>query len=149
MKQSAQGDSKAFTELYDRYVQQMVNYFSKMLWNDKEKAMDLTHDLFTKLIKKPDLYSEGKKFSTWIYAIASNMCKNEYRSHEVRTRHAAGVKEFYGNSSYQSTRDEIDRSNFKDSLARELSNLDHDKRCTFIMRYKQRLSIRQISEVML
>ncbi len=73
MSASTKGDNKAFGLLYDRYSQKMVNYFARMLWGDREKGIDLTHDLFTKIIKNPKLYKEGKKFSTWIYAIASNM----------------------------------------------------------------------------
>ncbi|NNC83295.1 MAG: RNA polymerase sigma factor [Flavobacteriales bacterium] len=147
MLRSAEGDSAAFTELYDRYAKRMVNYFRRMLWNDEEKALDLTQDLFTKLIKSPGSFKEGNKFSTWIYSIASNMCKNEYRSHEVRSRHADGVKQVYGEHLI-GQQDRYDRSMFKQQLAEELEHLDHAKRSTFIMRYKQGLSIKEIAQVM-
>jgi RNA polymerase sigma-70 factor (ECF subfamily) len=125
----------------------MINYFARMLWNDREKATDLTQDLFTKIINKPELYRSGSKFSTWIYSIASNMCKNEYRHHEVKERHAVGIKDAYTARVSPSASD-IDHLDFKTSLDNELSQLEHPQRSTFIMRYKQGLSIKEIADVM-
>jgi len=144
---STKGDTNAFGELYDRYAKRMILYFSKMLWNDREKAADFTQDLFTKIIKNPGLFKEGRKFSTWVYSIANNMCKNEYRSHEVRTRHAPGIKDTYtlNQSNYF---DKADKGTFKESLDQELAKLEPLKRSTFIMRYKHDLSIREIADVM-
>ena len=147
MQRSARGDSQAFTQLYDRYAGRMVNYFARMLWNDREKAADLCHDLFTKIIKKPELYHSGKKFSTWIYSIASNMCKNEYRHHEVKERNAVGVRYAYEARIKHSSPD-IDHQDFKLSLDEKLNALDYTQRSTFIMRYKQGLSIKEIADVM-
>jgi len=147
MGRSSKGDSQAFTILYDRYAGKMINYFARMLWNDREKATDLTQDLFTKIINKPELYRTGSKFSTWIYSIASNMCKNEYRHHEVKDRHAVGVQAAYMERA-RPTASNMDHLDFKNSLDDELSKLEHPQRSTFIMRYKQGLSIKDIADVM-
>ena len=50
-----------------------------MLWNDKEKAADFTQDLFLKVIEKVSSFNLDYCFKTWIFSIANNMCKNEYR----------------------------------------------------------------------
>lgn len=147
MQRSRDGDSQAFGQLYDRYAPRLHHYFARMLWNDQEKARDMTQDLFTKIIKKPELYKKGSKFSTWIYSIASNMCKNEYRHHEVKQRHAVGVQQAYADS-LGSKRPDIDQQDFKRSLDAQLEQLDHPQRSTFIMRYKQGLSIKEIADVM-
>ena len=147
MQRSSAGDTQAFGELYDRYAQKISMYFKKMLWNDEEKALDLTQDLFTKIIKKPSLYNKGHRFSTWIYSIASNMCKNEYRHHEVKTRHAEGIKAEWTMNSYSSS-ESIDHREFKSELDALLQSMEYEKRGTFIMRYKQGLSIKEIAEVM-
>ncbi len=147
MDRSAQGDTSAFSELYDRYAGKITRYFVRMLWNDQEKARDLTQDLFTKIIKRPELYRKGNKFSTWIYSIASNMCKNEYRHHEVVQKHSLGIKEMYGGGKGVSN-PSLDLKDFKLSLDDELGKLEYNQRSTFIMRYKQGLSIKEIAEVM-
>lgn len=147
MRLSSKGDALAFGQLYDRYAGKMINYFARMLWNDREKASDMTQDLFTKIIDKPKLYKEGRKFSTWIYSIANNMCKNEYRHHEVVQRHAHGVSDTYKNSLISST-DDPHLKAFKADLDIELNALDHPHRSCFIMRYKQGLSIKEIADVL-
>lgn len=147
MALSSAGNNGAFTELYERYSGKLNAYFYRMLWSDPEKARDMTQELFTKIIQRPERYKKGKKFSTWIYSIASNMCKNEYRHHEVVQRHSPGVQDLFSSTSRIKV-EEIDHSDFKVSLEEELGKLGHDHRATFIMRYKQGLSIKEIAAVM-
>ena len=52
MLKSQEGDDQAFGLLYDRYATKMVGYFYKMLWNDRNRAEDMTQDFFLWLIEK-------------------------------------------------------------------------------------------------
>ena len=144
MTLSATGDSSAFTHLYDRYAKKMYHYFYRMLWNDVEKAHDFTQDLFSKIIEKPEMYKEGKKFSSWFYSIAANMCKNEYRSAEVRSRAAKEIEHRDTNSSlnYEKT----DEGFFKRDLDQAMNLLNDEQRIAFIMKYKQGFKIKEIAE---
>src|SRR4051794_3865958 len=84
MRLVQRGEERALTELYHRYSKKLVRYFHRMLWRDDDKAQDFLHDLFIKIIEKPDQFNPERKFSTWIYSAAFNMCKNEYRRQSVR-----------------------------------------------------------------
>ena len=53
------GGQSAFDELYKRYSKPLLNFFFRMLNNDREKAEDLLHDLFLKIIEKPESF-DGK-----------------------------------------------------------------------------------------
>ena len=64
MARVCQGNSRAFSELFDRYQQRLINYFYKMLWNDRDMAEDFTQELFTKIIRKPELFRLELNFST-------------------------------------------------------------------------------------
>ena len=46
----SKGDKRAFDELYNRYSGVLFGYFNKMLWRDREKAEDLVHDIFAKIM---------------------------------------------------------------------------------------------------
>lgn len=147
MAMSVQGEEHAFSELYDRYAGRLKVYFSQMLWNDQEKAEDMTQDLFLKVIRGSEQFDESRRFSTWIYAMAANMCKNEYRHHEVRKRHALKVEIEWGERT--SSNDQgIDSAAFRSSLDDALSELDHAKRSIFILRFKHHLNIKEIAEIM-
>lgn len=141
-------DAKAFEVLYDRYSRLMYNYFIRMLWKDKERARDFTQDLFMKLIHKPHLFDKNRQFKTWLYSIANNMCKNEYAKHEVRqTAHSEIRMQPQSDETLQAP-GKIDRSTFAGKLEEELQKLDEVKRTTFELRFRQELSILEISEVM-
>ncbi len=147
MKLLTNGDSKAFGEIYDRYTKPLMIYFTRMLWKDKEKARDFTQDIFTKIIDRPELYNPERPFKTWIYSVAHNMCKNEYRKQEVRNNTAALLHEnVSGNTELEKNKD-MDAEEFNKALYRELDELEEIQRTTFLMRYKMDLSIKEIAEI--
>lgn len=143
-----QKESAAFEVLYDRYSERMLNYFHKMLWKDEELAQDFMHDLFAKLIEKPHLFDASRNFKTWLFSIANNMCKNEYRKKAVRGDVKVSVnQEFKGESGNESAVN-MDHSQFKKELDQALNELDEVKKATFLMRYHDDLSIKEISQAL-
>jgi RNA polymerase sigma factor (sigma-70 family) len=144
----AKGDSIAFEEMYYRYSKPMVNYFCRMLWKDREKAQDFMQDLFTKIVNRPELYDASRNFKTWLYSIANNMCKNEYRKQEVRKNTVSMVHENIPvmDGSPEKSR-LMDASMFNDMLYKELEALEEVQRSTFLMRFKMDLSIKEIAEI--
>jgi RNA polymerase sigma-70 factor (ECF subfamily) len=148
MQMIAKGDVMAFEELYDRYSKPMVNYFCRMLWKDREKAQDFMQDLFTKIVNRPDQYDSSRNFKTWLYSIANNMCKNEYRKQEVRKNTVKMTHEnikVYDESPEKSRL--MDAEVFNEMLDKELEELEEVQRSTFLMRFKMDLSIKEIAEI--
>jgi len=78
------GEKAAFDELYLRYSKPLMVYFSQLLRRDEEKAADFVQDLFTKIITKPELIDASRSFKSWVYVVANNMCKNEYKRLSIR-----------------------------------------------------------------
>ena len=143
------GKEKAFDELYKRYSKKIVFFFYQRLYQDNEKAQDFLQDLFLKIIEKPELFKEGTKFSTWIYTMASNMCKNEYRRNTVRGTKVEGfdLNEILDEIPFIAIEKE-DRELFMDSLNKELNKMDENQSLTFILRHQEHFSIKEISEIM-
>src|SRR6185437_2094975 len=103
-------------------------------------------DLFIKVLEKSSYYDTTKSFSTWIYALACNMCKNEYRNHAIRSRilEENGESIFY--SEHIKDLEPIDLNLFNNHLKTELEKLDYTHRETFILRFYEELSIKEISQ---
>src|ERR1700744_1321657 len=74
-----QGEASAFDELYTRYSKRLLGYFIRMLNFDKEKAQDSLHDVFLKIIEKPEQFDRTRSFKSWVFTIAYNTCKNHYK----------------------------------------------------------------------
>lgn len=149
MARVARGDQRAFSVVYDRHNAALYRYFHRMLWKDREKAEDFVQDFFMKIIKSPDAFDPKRKFSTWMYSVAHNMCKNEYRRMEIRQptdyEKAAGKAEGDHGDQFGHR---IDRKAFMNRLTGELDQLDENHRTTFLLRYEENFSIREISEVL-
>jgi RNA polymerase sigma-70 factor (ECF subfamily) len=142
------GDRAAFEELYERYSKRLLYYFYRMLNGDRDKAQDFLQDLFLKIVEKPQLFDEHKKFSTWIYTVAYNQCKNEYRRLKVRDQINQG-EEIIDNIAEISHRpdERFDSKMFLNALEKELNKLEPEKRLVFILRFQENLAIKEIAEV--
>jgi RNA polymerase sigma-70 factor (ECF subfamily) len=140
------GGQSAFDELYLRYSKPLLNFFFRMLNNDREKAEDLLHDLFLKIIEKPDSFDGNKKFNTWFYTLASNMIKNEYRSRQIKSQHVADT--FNLIQEYEFNSENLDRQLFENRLQTELNKLDSDTKTIFNLRFHEEMSVKQIAEIM-
>ena len=81
----SEGNQKAFDELYLRYGKKLHYYFYQAFSKDSHKADDFLQDLFVKIFQNASQFDPHRKFSTWMYSIAANMCKNEFRSMQVRS----------------------------------------------------------------
>lgn len=140
------GGQSAFDQLYQRYSKLLLNFFFRMLNGDREKAEDLLHDLFLKIIEKPESFDCNKKFNTWFYTLASNMIKNEYRSRLVRSEHEKYT--LAKNSElFELNNENFDRKLFDTQLQLELDKLDVEAKTIFDLRFVEEMSIKQIAEI--
>ena len=74
-----EGDKRAFGELVERYQTRLLNFIYRTT-GDRERAEDLVQETFIRVYRHLHRFDQTKKFSTWIYTIASNLAKNELRN---------------------------------------------------------------------
>ncbi|WP_066758289.1 RNA polymerase sigma factor [Crocinitomix algicola] len=143
------GDRKAFEQIYDRYEKYMINFFYRKLWSDREKASDFTHDLFTKLIDNPKAFDPSRSFKTWLFSLANNMCKNEYKKQEIRKPTSYDIPEGVDPKSGTVLPDsQVDKNNFNEQLKTELDKLNEKHRQVFMLRHFEGLSLKEIAEIL-
>lgn len=143
------GDEKAFEQIYDRYEAFMVNFFYRKLWSDREKAEDFTHDLFAKIIDKPKAYDPNRSFKTWLFSVANNMCKNEYKKQEIRKPTGYDLPEGMDAKDQTKLQDVgVDAGNFNEQLKIELNKLNEKHREVFMLRHFEGLSLNEIGETL-
>jgi RNA polymerase sigma-70 factor (ECF subfamily) len=73
------GASRAFDLLVERYQTRLLNFVYRTV-GDRERAEDLVQEAFVRVHRHLARFDRSKKFSTWIYTIASNLAKNELRN---------------------------------------------------------------------
>lgn len=72
-------DPLAFDQLVARYQRRLLNFVYRTI-GDRERGEDLVQEVFIRVHRHLHRFDQTKKFSTWIYTIASNLAKNELRN---------------------------------------------------------------------
>jgi RNA polymerase sigma-70 factor (ECF subfamily) len=139
------GNKTAFDELYNRYSQKLLMFFYKMLANDHDKAQDFTHDLFIKIIENPNQYDVNRSFDTWIFCLAYNMCKNEYKKLKIRQEHSITEQKTSDISVF--INETIDRELYRNQLQKHLEQLDEEHKTIIILRFDEELTIKEIAQI--
>ncbi len=73
------GDGTAFPALVRRYRTRLLAFVYRMI-GDAERSEDLVQETFVRVHRHLHRFDPSRKFSTWIYTIASNLAKNELRN---------------------------------------------------------------------
>ena len=83
MARLATGHEAALNDLMERHGEKLFHYLIRCLQNE-EDAADLAQETFVRVYQNRTKFDVKQKFSTWLYAIATNLVKGRYR---YRTRH--------------------------------------------------------------
>lgn len=132
----------ALVELHHRYSKKLLGYFIKMLNKDTDLAQDFVQELFLKLMEKKHLFDPSKKFYSWIFTIASNMCKTAYRHHgktvmlHPEMNHPSGFAENLA-----------EKKLFLKALQDGIDNLEHHHKTVFVLRYLEHFPLNEIAEI--
>lgn len=73
------GEPRAFDVLATRYRARLLNFIYRII-GDRERSEDLVQEAFIRVHRHLGRFDRSKKFSTWVYTIASNLAKNELRN---------------------------------------------------------------------
>ncbi len=139
---SAEKANAALVELHARYSKKLLGYFIKMLNKDVDLAQDFVQELFLKIMEKKHLFDPEKKFYSWVFTIASNMCKTAYRHH-------GKLVELNTETSRLGTLDEntFEKKQFLSALQKSIDELEHYHKTVFVLRYLEHFSLNEIAEI--
>lgn len=79
------GEDLALNELMQRWQKPLVAFILRYTGNEQD-ALDLAQETFVRVFESRDRYEPQSKFSTWLFTIATNLCRNLAR---WRGRHPA------------------------------------------------------------
>jgi RNA polymerase sigma-70 factor (ECF subfamily) len=77
------GHDAALNDLMERHGPRLFNYLFRSLQNEDD-ASDLAQETFVRVFHNRAKFNPNHKFSIWLYAIASNLVRTQFRH---RTRH--------------------------------------------------------------
>ena len=149
-------DEHAFRELLEGYRDRVFNITYRMLGNRAE-AEDVAQEVFITVFKTIDQFREESKFSTWLYRVAVNHCKNRIKY--LARRHDRDRDELDENSQHANgaianvvvRMSQPDRAlegvQMEVILQKAIEGLDDDHRIVVVLRDIEDLSIEEICEI--
>jgi RNA polymerase sigma-70 factor (ECF subfamily) len=147
-----------FRELVMRYQDRIVNYLVRHI-GDRATAEDLAQEAFLRVHRNLERYDRRNRFSTWLYTIATNLAKDEFKR---RSSHPAQSLDWVSSGQSDTTRtvptalaDEgqnpegaAQRDEDRDLVHEALRRLKPDDREVLILRDLQGLSYDEIATIL-
>lgn len=85
-RDAAEGDMKAFEELYQRHNRRVYSLCLRMTKNVPE-AEDLTQEAFIQIFRKISTFRGDSAFTTWIHRLTVNQVLMHFRKRSVKLEH--------------------------------------------------------------
>jgi len=149
-------DERAFRELLELHRDRVYNITFRMLGNRAE-AEDVAQEVFISVFKTVDQFREESKFSTWLYRVAVNHCKNRIkylaRRHDRdrdeldETSHQANGAAVGAPVRAAQPDRALEGAQMERLLQEAIGNLDDDHRIVVVLRDIEDLSIEEICDI--
>jgi RNA polymerase sigma-70 factor (ECF subfamily) len=147
-------DERAFRELIEDHRDRVYNITFRMLGNRAE-AEDVAQEVFITVFKTIDTFREEAKFSTWLYRVTVNHCKNRLkylaRRHDRdRDEIDEGTHAANGaiGAQHPSPPDRaLEGAQMEQLLQQAIAKLDEEQRLVVVLRDVEDLSIEEICEI--
>ncbi len=144
---AAQGDTEAFTLLYERYVNRIYNYIFYRTGNPHE-AEDLTSRVFYRALHHINTYSNrGVPFSAWLYRIAHNLVANWHRDNSRRKEVPLEDYIQLPQKTLQPEASVVDNQELE-NLLRTIRRLPADRQQLLILKFVEGLSNAEVAIIM-
>jgi RNA polymerase sigma-70 factor (ECF subfamily) len=141
----AAGDRKAFREIYDRYYKRIYLYSYRML-SEGEGAREVANEVMMEVWKGAKTFRGESKPSTWIYGIAVNKIRKEFKRRppahdDLDTVGAkASEKKMQDDTTYH--------AELREQMQLAIKRLTREHREVLDLTYYQGLSIKEIAKIM-
>lgn len=134
-----------FSLLYDRYITKVYSKCISLL-KDEARAQDAAQEIFIKIFTNLAKFNKKSKFSTWVYSITYNFCIDVIRKSKKQSK-LFSDEEAEGQEIVEEIDDKVLLEMELERLKTVLDLLNVDDKSVLIMKYKEGLSIKEISEV--
>jgi RNA polymerase sigma-70 factor (ECF subfamily) len=149
------GSGLAFPELVRRYQSRLLNFIYRTI-GDRDRAEDLVQETFIRVYRHLHRFDQAKKFSTWIYTIASNLAKNELRNRSrnplvlfqtIKKNWEADHRPLQWEDPHYRPDDLFRKRHLRDVVEKAVEQLPEHHRVVFVLREMEGKTYEEISEI--
>ncbi|RIW27613.1 RNA polymerase sigma factor SigW [Bacillus salacetis] len=154
IKQVLKGDQDAFAEVIELYKDKVFQICFRMLGN-RHEAEDISQEAFIRAYVNIHTFNQKRKFSTWLYRIATNLCIDRIRKKKPDYYLDAEVTGTDGLTMYsqiaadgQLPEEEVEEMELQAEIQRQILKLPDKYRSVIVLKYIDELSLQEISEIL-
>lgn len=148
-----EGNKEAYSEIISRY-QDMVFKYVYYQFNDYDEALDISQDIFITVMEALPSFRQESKFSTWLYSIMVNHCKNyrkkknRYSVIPLQAKKGEDEYEIQLEDAREDTEDKVVKEDSLRIVKEEISKLPEDFREILTLRDIEGFSYNEISDIL-
>jgi RNA polymerase sigma-70 factor (ECF subfamily) len=151
IKKSQQGDQKAFEQLIIKYEKKVYTIAYRMMGNH-EDASDLAQEAFIKVFRSIKSFRGEASFSTWLYHVVANVCRDQLRKQKVKVSSLDESVSYEGEKlekqlqdSDKSPEEKLEENELKAYLQRLINQLPDEYRLVLVLRELMDFSYEEIA----
>jgi len=154
IKQVLKGDQNAFADIVSLYQHKLYQVCYRMLGN-KQESEDIAQEAFVRAYMNLHTFDQKRKFSTWLYRIATNLCIDRIRKKKPDYYLDAEVAGTEGLDMYSQIaadeklpEEQLEQMELQDRIQYEIGRLPDKYRSVIVLKYIEELPLQEISEIL-
>ncbi|MCD8509210.1 MAG: RNA polymerase sigma factor SigW [Bacillus sp. (in: Bacteria)] len=148
------GNQQAYGEIVELYKDKVYQVAYRMIGNVHE-AQDIAQEAFIRAYINLDTFDMNRKFSTWLFRIATNLAIDRIRKKKPDFHledQVAGTEDLTYYSQFSSDEvlpeDQVVQLEMQEWIQDEIMMLPPKYRTAIILKYMEDLSLKEISEIL-
>lgn len=154
IKKVKKGDQQAFGELIELYQHKVYQICLRMIGN-RQEAEDLAQEAFLRAYLNIESYNIEKKFSSWLFRIATNLTIDRLRKKKADYYLDAEIAGAEGITMYaqlaadeELPEDQVVSLELQETIQNEIMRLPPKYRSAIVLKYVEDFSLKEISEIL-
>ena len=135
------GDAAALGELLGRWRSRLYAFLSRRAG---EAADDLFQETWLRVVRAAGSFDPGRRFSTWLFQIANNLCRDRARRRAVEEGWRESMR---SDARHESAPRPAPALDLRIDMHRRVSALPERLREVLLLRYYHQLSEEEIAEI--
>jgi RNA polymerase sigma-70 factor (ECF subfamily) len=148
------GDQDAFEEIVTLFQHRLYHVCYRMLSN-RQEAEDIAQEAFVRAYINIHTFDQKRKFSTWLFRIATNLCIDRIRKKKPDFHLDAEVPGTEGLNMYSQIaasgelpEEQVERMETQERIQYEIGRLPDKYRSVIILRYIEELPLQEIGDIL-
>jgi len=142
MRRVQQGDGRALDELVERHRRGLHAFLARR--TPTPRRDDLFQETWLRVVRSKDRFDPGLRFTTWLFQIANNLCRDLARRSAVESRERARAA---ADADAAPRSDPAPRVELRLDVGRRLALLPERLREVLLLRYFEDLPEREIAAI--